>query len=144
MSTQALAGTSTKDKRRRHLSEAAFQDSIYITAKEGGAHSRDFRCPQCGACDALFRHEHLLPDNFWSYNDTAYQGAIFAASVFFLCRQGILPACPISQMAPIPHFRLHIVVALRSSHRVQCMRARMAGVAARSKAKDNPTLIKMS
>ena len=95
MSTQALAGTSTKDKRRRHLSEAAFQDSIYITAKEGGAHSRDFRCPQCGACDALFRHEHLLPDNFWSYNDTAYQGAIFAASasLLLLCRQGTLPAC---------------------------------------------------
>lgn len=75
MSTQALAGCSTKDKRRRHLSEAAFQDSMYITAKEGGAHSRDFTCPQCGARDALFRHEHLLPDNFWSYNDTAYQGA---------------------------------------------------------------------
>jgi len=73
MPTQALAGASTKDKRKQNFSDAAFQDSMWRTAKEGGAQSRDFTCPACGARDALFRHEHLLPDNFWSYNDTAYQ-----------------------------------------------------------------------
>jgi len=47
---------------------------MYLTAREGGAKSHGFTCPKCNASDAIFRHEHLLPDNFWSYNDTAYQG----------------------------------------------------------------------
>ena len=47
---------------------------MYLTAREGGAKTQGFVCPKCGAADALFRHEHLLPDNFWSYNDTPYQG----------------------------------------------------------------------
>jgi hypothetical protein len=73
MSSEALASKQTRQRRQHNLAHAAFEDCMYLTAREGGARSKDFVCPACGQRDVLFRHEHLLPDNFWSYNDTAYQ-----------------------------------------------------------------------
>ena len=74
MSAHELADERTQQTRREHFSAAVFQDSLYLTAKHGGAKTQHFTCPKCGSQDSIFRHEHLLPDNFWAYNDVAYQG----------------------------------------------------------------------
>jgi hypothetical protein len=74
MSAHELADERTQQTRRTHFAAAVFQDSLYLTARHGGAKTQHFTCPKCGSQDSIFRHEHLLPDNFWAYSDVAYQG----------------------------------------------------------------------